>query len=304
MKVLKGIAIGVLTFLLFWSLSGLGIALMLNLTVLNPDFVLDEMDKADVYTIAKDELIRQIPNNPQISQYMTPAIEATMVQIEPWVKEQTRDALYASYDYLKGKTSTLRIQISTDQVQSALKDNLWKEFQKSPPPELAMLPPDQAKQLFDQTYSQIAASIPPNIELTEGMLSPENRATLQRVRSYVSYFDTVFWALIAFTVLLIAGVVLITRNVRTSTRGLGVTFVTYGALELIGVFAARYFASNYLSGQQIGMDIPASLQAFLPQLLSDVLAPLQFFAIGILAAGVALIIVSHVYKPREMPSQS
>ena len=47
-------------------------------------------------------------------------------------------------------------------------------------------------------------------------------------------------------------------------------------------------------------NFPASLQEWMPQLVNDFLAPLQSFTLGILIAGVVLLVVSLVYKPREV----
>jgi len=47
------------------------------------------------------------------------------------------------------------------------------------------------------------------------------------------------------------------------------------------------------------LDIPAWLQTWLPQFVDDSLTPLEIFSIGLMIAGIALIIVSFVYKPRQ-----
>ena len=60
MNVLKGLALGLLGFLLFVSLSTLGLAITLNQTILNPDFVVAEMDKLDASSLIKDMI--QLPS--------------------------------------------------------------------------------------------------------------------------------------------------------------------------------------------------------------------------------------------------
>ncbi|MFC1974661.1 hypothetical protein ACFLVA_01450 [Chloroflexota bacterium] len=56
MKFLKGLALALLGFLLFLSLSIFGFAFQLNDTVLKPDFVVTELDKLDVSLLAKEVL--------------------------------------------------------------------------------------------------------------------------------------------------------------------------------------------------------------------------------------------------------
>lgn len=295
MKVLKGIAIAILSFLLFLSLSALGLVLTLNFTVLNPDFVTSELDKVNAYSLAKDQLYKMIPSDPQLNRYLTPALDATLTELKPWIKEQFNQAIRTAYDYLKGKTDRLIISIPTAPIKQPLKDNLWKVFQQSPPPEVANLPPAQLRQYFDQFYDQLFAQVPATIQLTQDSLSPDNRAILERVRHYLSYFDIVFWGLIGLTALLILGIVLITREVKASARGLGINFTTYGALWLAVVFAAGYLIRMQVSQ----MNIPGIPPDLIPRLVSDILMPLQWFSIAFLATGIVLIVVSYAYKPRQ-----
>ena len=52
----------------------------------------------------------------------------------------------------------------------------------------------------------------------------------------------------------------------------------------------------------IDIEIPTQLQATILQLMNDFLAPLWMLSLGLLIAGVALLIVSFVYKPRQPSS--
>ena len=61
MKLLKGLAIGLLSFLLFLSLTIFGILFLLNQTILNPGFVAAEINKLDVPLLAEELLSEQIP---------------------------------------------------------------------------------------------------------------------------------------------------------------------------------------------------------------------------------------------------
>ena len=54
MKLLKGLALSLLSFLLFLSLSTFGIVLTLNYTILNPDFIVSELNQLDVSSMIKD----------------------------------------------------------------------------------------------------------------------------------------------------------------------------------------------------------------------------------------------------------
>ncbi len=297
MRVLKGVAIGILTFILFWSLSALGVAVMAKTTLLNPDFAVAEFDKADLYPVVKDEIIRMVPADPQLNQYLSPALQKTLDQLEPWMKEQAHNVLYAAYDYLQGRTSSFSISISLDRFKTTLKDNLWQEFQKAPPPEARLLTPDQQRQFFDANYDQAASGLPSSLDIDDSIIPADSMAAIQTARQYLSRFNLILIGLILLNALLILGIVLLYRSVRAGTRSLGITFVTYGALELIAALVGIYLFSTNIAGL-FGQSIPASVQSFLPQLVRDMLMPLIIFTGAFLVAGIALIVVSHVYKPR------
>ena len=53
MQFLKSLAISLLSFLLFLSLSIFGLAFMLSQTILNPDFVVAELNQLDISSLIK-----------------------------------------------------------------------------------------------------------------------------------------------------------------------------------------------------------------------------------------------------------
>lgn len=303
MKVLKGFAIGLLTFLLFWSLSALGLGIMLQNTVLNPDFVIAELDKSDVYSLAKDEITRQLSqgefNDPQVRAYLEPAVEQTVDELKPWIQEQVRNGIHITYDYLKGERDDLRIVIQLGTAKEIIRDNVWNAIQKSPPPELAGLPLEQFRDQFDQFYAEFARQIPDTFEVTENSLPVEYREPLQTARDYLKYSDTVFFLTIIVTIVLIAGIAALYRDVRLSTRGIGVTLVTAGALELASIFALKMLVLPRLLDTLPGGIPLGEVGDFLPVLINDILAPWQVFSILMLTVGAVLIVVSHVYHRRQ-----
>ena len=289
MKFLKGLALTLLSLLLFLSLSAFGFAFMLNNTILNPDFVVSELDRLDIPSLASEALSEQIP---QEGEFMAEVLDDTITDLEPWIKEQANTIIYSGYDYLLGKSQSLSVAISLEPVKESLRNNLREAILQSPPPELAALPPAMIEQYFDEYYQQIAGEIPSTFEINESQLPPEVLAILEQAREGISYFQLAYKALIGFMVLLIVGIVLLNRQVRASTRSIGSTFLSYGVIEYAGIWAIKYFAPAQFP--QLG--IPSSLQAWMPQLLGDFLAPLEKFSLGLLISGAILLIVSFVYK--------
>jgi len=293
MKFLKGVALFILGSLLYLSLSTFGIAFMLNQTILNPDFVVSQVDRLDVPSLAEDMLSEQIP--PEAEELMGEAVNDTISDLEPWLKEQTAGAVNSLYDYLEGRSQSLSLEISLEPVKESLRDNLWQAFLESPPPEVTGLSSAEIEQYFNEYYQQFSQEIPSTFELNETSLPPEGVALLGQVRQYIDYFNLIYNALIGLILLLILLIILVHREVRGSTRGIGINFLTCGALSFLGVFAAEKFSAPLLT--QASM--PPYIQTWLPQLLNDTLAPLVMYSIVLAAVGVILLIVSFAYKPRQ-----
>ena len=127
MKFLKNLALGLLSFLLFFSLAIFGFAFMVDSTALNPDFVTAELNRLDMSSLV-EELIDIVPP-PEIPN-LNKVINETITSIEPLVKEQASSAIYSVYDYLLGKTQNpdlaliLRDTFLSTNFVSSLVDNI------------------------------------------------------------------------------------------------------------------------------------------------------------------------------------
>ncbi len=360
MTVLKGFALGILSLLLFLSLSVFGIAFMINSTLLNPDFVADELEKMNVSELIIDIAEEQIGGElPEDVLFLKEAVYEVISDHEPWLKEQLNTAIYSGYDYLLKKTEILEIAISLEDLKESLRDSLWRisieqlpawlsdslddglkpyihqhlyEFadnipEEYLPPEFADLPEEQLKlyvdryfdditrqitneellpifsrQLeallkpyFEQYYDEFVGDIPSELVIDESDISSDAMEQITLARQYIGYFRTGYYALIAFMVLLVLGIILIHRNVKDSTRTLGIGFLIYGVLEFAGVYVLRNFTPNVLPLE----DLPSALQTWLLGLYGDFLAPLQWFSLGILILGAILLAASLIYRPGE-----
>ena len=292
MTSLQNLALSLLSFLLFLSLSIFASAFMLDKTLLNPDFVISELNRLDMSLLAGDLFSIEAPPE---APYLAEVIDETVADLEPWMKEEMSTAIYSGYDYLMGRTESLNLVISTEPVKDSLRENLREAFLASPPPELQGVPSHVKEQYFNELYQQLAGNIPPTVEFTESSLPPDALAMLEQVRQALSYFQLVYKALIGFMLLLVLGIIFISRQVRDITRRLGIPCLTYGAFGYAGIFVARYFTKTGLPLPEL----PAALQTWLPQFLDNLMAPLEMFSLGLLIGGVVLVIVSFVYKPRQ-----
>jgi len=301
MNFLKGLLKTLLTFLLFLSLAAFGTLFALRSTLLDPDFVVAQVEKLDMAALAEEmtdfQLSGQVPTE---AAFLEEALYSAIAENEPQIKEQARAAIYSGYDYLLGKSEELNVVISFEPIKMGLRDRLWQLFQQnkeSLPPEVAALPPEMLEQYFEEFYRQFESEIPSEFVIDESSLPPEMMALVDIVRENAGYMQTAYYGLIALMVVLIMGIILLHRSVKGATRELGITFLIYGAIEYAGVWATQRYSSSIPLP-----DIPPSLQTWLNGFINDLVAPMQVLGIGLMAAGAALVIVSIVY-PRLRPAE-
>jgi hypothetical protein len=267
---------------------------MLNSTLLNPDFVADEVDKLDVSALVEELTEEHISEQlPEEISFIKEDLYDIISEQEPWLKEQMNAAIYSGYDYFLGKSDQLEILISLESLKASLRDSLWQTFHDYISSGLSNLPEDVLRPYLDRYYQEFADQIPSEYEISESSISPEAMEQIREIKSDIGVFRTAYIYLIVFMIVLVAGIILINRDVRVITRSLGIDLLIYGALEFAGVYVARHYMTTNLP---MPSDMPASLQTWLSGLTSDMLAPLQALSLGLLIGGVVLLVVSFIYR--------
>jgi len=211
-------------------------------------------------------------------------------------------------DYLVGKRQSFNVVISLESLKSSFRETTRQIFLQSPPPELAGLSQAELGQYFDQFYQQFSSQIPSSLTFNQDSLGIDTRTiteplneaerVLADAKVYVGYFQLGYKLLIVFMLLLTIGIVLIHREVKGATRGLGIIFLTYGAFEYASIMILKYFGKSQ-TPNLYPPDFPAALQTWMTQLTNDLISPLIMFSLGMAIGGVILIITSFVYKPRQ-----
>ncbi len=297
MKVFRIVLLVILGICLSLSLLVFGLALMLNQSVLNPDFIAEHVERLDIAALAEETVIDQIPT--EAAEFMGESLDEvladTIIDIEPWMEEQAQEGIYVFYNYIEGRSETLSLIISLETAKESFRANLLAAVLASPPPELVGFPPEEIELQFNEHYSQIDEEIPSTLELDETTLDAEVMEQIENAKQYVGYFNTAFIVLIAFSLMMILLIILTHFSVRGSTRHIGITFLAVGAVSLAGAFIARSVANSQLANG----DIPTTLQTWAPEVITDVLMPLGIYAIGLIVVGIALTVISFVYKKGE-----
>ncbi len=284
MHVARAIFSGILSFVLVVTLVTLGIVITVNLTILNPNFIISELDKLDIYSIIANQLREQISAE---EPYIARVVDGTITDLEPWLKEQTDTVIYGGCAYLKGDQD-LNIVIPLEQVRASIKNNLGQAIVESRPPELAGFSESQIQAFLLQIYAEIDSQIPQQIEINEATLGPEVAMQLQQARQIVGYIELGYKALIGLAVLLVLLIALIQWwHVKPIARYVGIPFTIAGALSLISTIVARSLIPNIIPSE-----VPPEIVSTLSPLITDFTSPLQTYGIALLIAGIGLIVLS------------
>lgn len=286
----------------------LKLAAVLGDTVLSRPFVVSVINQVPVAPLAKAALAPKLreripPGVPLDADELSRRIDSAIVRLEPTLKQQTTAAAGPILDYLLGKSQTLRVVVDLGPVLASVREDLISLYLATAPPEVLLLPRPLQEQAFNMLWSQIAASAPAAFVIDEKLIGPEVPANIARglaqaetrlaeVKQYVGYFQAGFRALLAFILVLVLAIIAIHHQVRGAARGLGILFTTYGAVEFAGILIIKGVAAAKVTG------LPPQLQPMVPGLVNDVFAPLQNFSLALLIAGVALIVLSILYRPR------
>jgi uncharacterized membrane-anchored protein YjiN (DUF445 family) len=306
--------------------QSIDLALTLRNTFLSSDFVASLIEELDISSLASEFIGEQLLKDiPEEMSFLAEHVDNIVAELEPTIKEELITAADPILDYLLGESQSISVVISLKPVIENLEDTLREAFLESLPAELTGLPLAEIARYFDKYFGELTEMLPA-FELNETLFGTEIPAQiaealaeaeeglgearqsiadalteaeegLELARQYVGYFQLGYKLLIGFIVLLIAGIVLLNREVRGATRKIGTIFLTCGVPWFAGIFIGKYFA-----GKQIAqLDIPPYFQELLSRLVNDFSAPLQWFSLGLLIGGVVLIAVSFVYPRWRQP---
>ncbi len=301
--------------------QSIDLALTLRNTFLSSDFVVSLVNELDISSLASEFLGEQLLEDiPEELEFLVEHLNDAITELEPMIKEGLIAAADPILDYLVGESQSINIVISLEPIIENLEDTLREAFLESPPVKLAGLLLPKIEQYFDEYFGELTEMIPSAFELDETLFGTEIPAQiaealaeaeeglgearqdiaealaeaeegLEQARQYVGYFQLGYNILIGLILLLIAGIVLLNRQVKSATRKVGTIFLTCGVPWFAGILIGKYFA-----GKQIAqLDISPYFQELLPRLVNDFSAPLQGFSLGLLIGGVVLIAVSFVY---------
>jgi hypothetical protein len=292
------------------------LANLLRSTLLNSDFIVAVIDAMDAPQLAsiflgefEEKITQEFPLSEEASPHLAAGFEELLIDLEPWIKEQVEYVAGPIADYLAGEVESFSVTISLEPVIDDLREVILGVFLDFPPDELEGLPPEELEQEFDAFWAEFSQEmLPTPFQIDETVIGGDAQlqiasftstaeTILSQVREYVGYVRLAYILSIVVSALLIAGIVLIHRNVKGSTRTLGIVFMASGLVVLVVALIGKNVGGEQMLRAML--DAPPQLQAWASQVLVDLLAPLQWLGIGFIAGGIASLVVSFVYKPSQ-----
>jgi hypothetical protein len=289
---------------------------LLRGTLINSDSIVAVIDAmagpqlaSIIWEVFGEEILQEFPLPEEAFPHLAAGFEELLTDLEPWIKEQVEYAAGPIADYLAGEVESFSVTISLEPLIDDLRGMLLGIFLDFPPDELEGLPPEELEQAFDVFWDEFSGGmLPTPFQIDETVIGGDAHlqiasftstaeTVLSQVREYVGHIRLAYILSIVVSALLIAGIVLIYRNVKGSTRTLGIVFLASGLVVL-----AMALIGKNIGGEQMlraMLAAPPQLQAWASQVLVDLLAPLQWLGIGFIAGGIALLVVSFVYKPSQ-----
>jgi hypothetical protein len=286
MKFIKVFASILLVIFIVLALSVLGIVVTLNLTVLNPDFVIGELDTFDVYTIVFDEVKEHVPE-------VVPeeVLDDLFIQYKPWIEEQIHKIIYSSYSFIK-EGGEFNIVISLESIKGSLDETIKEHIYEYLPPALQDAPESLLEPYISQIYQEIEPYIPDEIVLDEATVGTEVITAFEETRQVFNYVRLAYIIGLCVTVFSLLIIALLYRwRFKPFALYTGIAFTLAGVISIISAFLARSTIAgmDLLSG---GDFMPEGFQEIVAQVIANSTQPLLYYGIGFVVAGAALLISS------------
>ncbi len=110
MGFLKGIALAIISIMLFLSLLLVGTGITVNFTILNPGFINGQIEKLDVASVVR-ETINESASASDLPQAVRDFIDDELPNYSEELKAAVSEAVDRFYDYLLGRTDTLDLKV-------------------------------------------------------------------------------------------------------------------------------------------------------------------------------------------------
>jgi hypothetical protein len=171
---------------------------------------------------------------------------------------------------------------------------------------LAGIPPldpsleNLAEQYFNRYLEDFINQVPNTYTIDENSLGSQTMDGLSTARTVIGYFQTYYYWVIVLMIVLIVLIFLLSMNIRATACALGINFLIFGILDLVGVILMKSLPIMDWATSVVKQEIPDYLNSWVTGMINDVSSVALPLSIGILVVGVVLLVVSFIIKPKEV----
>lgn len=296
---------------------------VLRQNILNKALITEMVNALDINSIAKDMLGDQLDMTlPQGITLNSSETDQLIAVAEPAIKTGLISAADPIADYLLGIRPSFNLTVTWNPVSPTTKAIIKQAFLRQLPSSLANATQAQKDQAYEIYWASAQSSIPTSFDIDSTMLGEDlslsidnaltsaqngladarngiNDAAIQLednlgiVRPYIRMFQLAYWGLILLILLVIGGIILINRSIKGATRNLGINFLVYGGINLIGVLILKttignpQFIQRFITGE-----IPDFALNVLSPIIQRLTQPLFMFTLACTIIGIVLLVVS------------
>lgn len=287
MKFFKIFSLILITIFLIFSLIFLVFTASIKSTLLNQQFMEEEFDKVNIYSILKESMVKNIENSIKTDEVMEKIISTSVS--EEWLKNQIHLLLLNTYNYLKGKNEEIELKIPLSEVKAEIKKNLSDEIENLIPPEIKDNPQEVEafKSNFETQISEnIDAGFPNEIDLLEN-----NIEEIEVLKKNIYYLNSIFYGLIVFKAFLVILSILILRKTKSILKFIGGSYLAAGFILFLASTLIKFAFGAVI--QKIEFPLMLGEQAIL-RIFADALAPINMYNIVIAGVGILLLALSFI----------
>ncbi|MBN2014683.1 MAG: hypothetical protein JW778_05840 [Candidatus Altiarchaeota archaeon] len=269
MGFMKNAFIVFLAFTLVFDILLIAAINMINSTLLNPDFIVRELDRLGFYSMIQDHFAESA-GSPEFADVIRKSIP------ESWIRENFKRVLCNTFNYLNSETASLNATISLIEVKEKL---------------LAELPASSIN--LGPVKIELDEQIPDSIDLSEGINSS---GLLTQLKAFIGYLRLFYSILILAAFVIVSLIVVISKDLRKISLTLSSALLASGLLA----YCAPMIASILLFNRIKGMDLPAFLPAdSLITMLDEGMQPMRDQGVLLFSAGIILFASFILLKTHE-----
>ncbi len=281
---------------------------LLGNSVLEDDFIISIVDSADLKPFLKEFIEGIITESglPAGLSYLD-YMDGIAADIEPWLKEQSGLIIPPALDYVLGNSDSFEVTVSIIILKDSLYNHLKQSFLSSPPQEFRGLSQSELGQTFDTLFEQASDDIPSSLTLDEELFASDDgtainidttefEQVLNDSREGIGIFNIAFISLIVLILLLIAGIILIYRNIKGAALNLGIVSSVFGICLLVFYMSSLWGVRDLLMLEISGNTV---IRDWLIQMYISALFPILILFIIFIVVGIALLVTFFIYYRRQ-----